>query len=116
MSIGIDSLNSIYNSEYLSQTSQVSKLESTLSTDLTTVADDELMDVCKDFESYFTEQVFKSMKKMIPENEETSGTASGHLDYFEDLLYQEYAKAQTEGEGLGIAQMLYEQMKRNYNL
>lgn len=116
MSIGIDNLNTVYNSEYLNQTSRTGELESTLSSDMTTATDDKLMEVCKDFESYFTEQVFKAMKKMVPENEDSSSSSSGYLDYFEDMLNQEYAAASTEGEGLGIAQMLYEQMKRNYNL
>ena len=34
-----------------------------------------------------------------------------------DKLYQEYAEDATErGDGIGIAAMLYEQMKRNYNI
>ena len=33
-------------------------------TDYSKASDDELMSVCKDFESYFVEQVLKSMKKM----------------------------------------------------
>lgn len=116
MSIGIDHLNSVYNSEYLKQTSSSSQLESTLSTDMTKVTEDKLMEVCKDFESYFTEQVFKAMKKMVPESEDNSSSSSGYLDYFEDMLTQEYAASSTKDEGLGIAQMLYEQMKRNYDL
>ena len=73
------------------------------------------MGVCKEFEAYFTEQVFKSMKKMVPESDEKSSGSSA-LDMFEDLLTQEYAKNGAENGGLGIAQMLFEQMKRNYNL
>ena len=38
-------------------------------------------------------------------------------EYYEDSLYQEYAKAITEqGDGIGLAKTLYEQMKRNYNI
>ena len=33
-------------------------------TDYSKASDDELMSVCKDFESYFVEQVLKSMEKM----------------------------------------------------
>ena len=57
---------------------------------------------------------------MVPENEdEESSSISSYMDYFGDTLTQEYAKSATEsnnGKGLGIAQMLYEQMKRNYGL
>ena len=38
------------------------------------------------------------------------------VDYFRENTLQELASTSTEKEGLGIAQMLYEQMKRNYNL
>ncbi|MBQ5917021.1 MAG: rod-binding protein, partial [Lachnospiraceae bacterium] len=81
--------------------------------------DDELMKVCKEFEAYFTEQVFKSLERMVPESDEESSSTSSYMDYFGDMLTQEYAKSSTEsnnGKGLGIAQMLYEQMKRNYGL
>ena len=81
--------------------------------------EDELMEVCKEFEAYFTEQVFKSLERMVPESDEESSSTSSYMDYFGDMLTQEYAKSSTEsnnGKGLGIAQMLYEQMKRNYGL
>ena len=39
------------------------------------------------------------------------------MKMFGDTLTQEYEKSATEqGDGLGLAQMLYEQMKRNYGL
>ena len=60
----------------------------------------------------------EQMEKMIPESDEDS-TASKYMDYFGDTLYQELAEDVTEsnnGEGIGIAKTLYEQMKRNYGL
>ena len=55
------------------------------------------------------------MQKMVPENEESS--SSDYMEYFGDTLVQEYAKSATnQGDGFGIANMLYEQMKRNYGL
>ena len=38
------------------------------------------------------------------------------VDFFKDNALQELASTSTERDGLGLAQMLYEQMKRNYNL
>ena len=93
-------------------------LRDTLGKDFSSASKEELYEVCKDFESYFTEQVFKSMQKMIPEREEDSSSTS-YINMFKDTLTQEYAELATEsngGEGLGIAQMLYEQMKRNYGV
>jgi flagellar protein FlgJ len=72
--------------------------------------DEELMDVCKSFESYLLEQVMKAMKKTVPKDE---GEENAYLEQFGDKLYEEYAYAATESKGLGIAQMLYESMKRN---
>lgn len=71
--------------------------------------DDELMEACKSFESYLLTQVMKSMEKTIPGREDKSP----YLEHFGDFLYDEYAKAATETQSLGIAQMLYESMKRN---
>ena len=53
---------------------------------------------------------------MIPKDDEDS-SGTGYVEMFKDTLYQEYAKSATErGDGIGIAKMLYEQMKRNYEL
>ena len=124
MSMSLDGLYSQYSEMYTSNAAKDSakadKLKDTLaSTDYSKSTDDELMEVCKEFEAYFTEQVFKSLERMVPESDEESSSTSSYMDYFGDMLTQEYAKSSTEsnnGKGLGIAQMLYEQMKRNYGL
>jgi flagellar protein FlgJ len=67
------------------------------------------MDVCKSFEAYFVEQMFKEMKKTVPQSNEKNE----YMDYFGDMLYEEYADDVTERGDIGIAQMLYESMKRN---
>ena len=38
------------------------------------------------------------------------------LDYFKDEMIQKVAEDSTEQNSLGLAQMLYEQMKRNYGV
>ena len=102
--------------------SSTSDLEKTLgSGDLSNATDEELMDVCKDFEAYFIEQMFKSMEKMVPkdEDEEESSSMSSMTDYFKDEMMSKYAEIAADsngGNGLGIAQTLYEQMKRNYSV
>ena len=113
----IGSLTSTYSDIYASASNQsASKLEKQLDKDYAKVNDDELMDACKQFEAYFLEQMFKEMLKTIPENEETSGSTSGMVDFFKDQMVQEIATESTEQNSLGLAQMLYEQMKRNYGL
>ncbi len=75
-------------------------------------SDDELMKVCKEFEAYFTEQVYKEMLKTIPKSE---GENSTLVDYFKDKAVSEIAsRSVDENNGVGLAQSLYEQMRRNY--
>ncbi|MBQ8189576.1 MAG: rod-binding protein [Lachnospiraceae bacterium] len=79
--------------------------------------DEELMEVCKEFEAYFLEQVFKEMEKTTTIfNEEESGSTSQLVDYFKDSTIAELAGESTDQNSLGLAQMLYEQMKRNYEI
>lgn len=109
MSISIGS-NSLYSSSASMDRSKVKteKLESTLNS--ATATDDELMEACKSFESYLVEQVFKGMQKTVLKDEEEE---SDYISQFGDMLYTEYAEEVTNSQGLGIAQMLYESMKRN---
>lgn len=105
--------------DYLStQNTAASRLEDTLSkADYSAAEDDELLDACKQFEAYFLEQVFKEMQKTVDcLKTEDSDPNSNLVDYFKDNALQDLASTSTETQGLGIAQMLYEQMKRNYNL
>lgn len=115
---GIDP--SSYYSDYYTQASNASSsaLESTLSKVGKEATEAELMEACKEFEAYFIEQMYKGMEKTIMKAEdEEESTASQYLDYFSDMQTQEYSKATAEqGDGIGLAQQLYEQMKRNYGL
>ncbi len=108
IAIGEDSLLGASNATWNTSNS-TSKLEAKLNSDLETSSDQELMDVCKSFESYFVEQMFKEMRKTVSDTEEDNE----YLNYFGDMLYQEYADEVTESGDMGIAQMLYESMKRN---
>ena len=80
--------------------------------------DDELMSVCKQFESYMLEQVFKRMDKTVLKNSDESKDAATEnlVDFFREQTISELASQSTEKQGLGIAQQLYEQLRRNYGL
>lgn len=71
--------------------------------------DKDLMSACKNFESYLLEQVFKGMEKTVDKEEEQGA----YMDQFGDMLYEQYAKSATENQSLGIAQILYDSLKRN---
>ena len=116
MSDLISGISSYYDT-YTKNNVSADRMQDKLSTDYTSATDEEMMEVCREFEAYFTEQVFKAMQKMVPESEDSSSTS--YMSMFKDTLIQEYASLSSEsngGEGLGIAQMLYEQMKRNYSV
>jgi len=72
--------------------------------------DEELMEACKSFESYFVEQLFKGMEKTVMKDEEEE--ENDYLTNFKDILYQNVAQDAVEQESFGIAKVLYESMKR----
>lgn len=92
-----------------------SKLEGQLKTGYENATDEELMDACKQFEAYFLEQMFKAMQKTVPNysTEGMTGSCSSLMDYYKEQMIQQVAADTTEQSSLGLAQMLYEQMKRN---
>jgi flagellar protein FlgJ len=115
---GIDS--SSYYSDYYTNASNASAsaLENTLGNVNEDTTEEELMSACKEFEAYFIEQIYKGMESTIMKaDDDDSSSASQYTDYFGDMQIQEYAKqAANQGDGIGLANQLYEQMKRNYGL
>ena len=108
ISIGSEA-NLLANSNILANNTQTDKITSTLNNKAAT--DKDLMDACKSFESYLLEQVFKGMEKTVLKDEDEE--QNDYLAQFGDIQYEEYAKQATESGSLGIAQMLYDSMKRN---
>ncbi len=135
ISNNLSGLNSLYtdNTTYSSKTSS---LENTLNnSDLSTADSDKLMSVCKDFEEYFVEQMVKSMVKMASVDGSSDaddysslfGLSSDSDDSYLSSMSSYYGSQMvtklteslcddTNGNGIGLAKTLYEQMKRNYNI
>lgn len=110
---------STHYTDYLpEQSASSAKLNEIKNKDYSNASEDELLEACKEFEAYFLEQIFKEMQKTVDcfKTEESSNSENGLVDYFKDNALQELAATSTETQGLGLAQKLYEQMKRNYNL
>ena len=104
-------------------TSQVSNskaesLQSKLTNGSAVADEEELKEACKEFEAYFVEQVFDQMMKTtkVFSDDDENGYASKMVDYFKDFAVQELCDQVTDGDGLGLANILYEQMKRNYGI
>ncbi len=78
--------------------------------------EEELMDVLKDFESYFIEQMIKQMKETFTDEDKESSMASQYTDTFMDYAIEEVADMMLEEIGGSMTKQLFEQMKRNYNI
>lgn len=116
----IGNIASMYSDKYAAAANQsAQQLQDKINgKDYSKATDQELMDACKEFEAYFIEQMYKSMLKTIPKSESSSAATDNMMDYYKDQMIQGIAKETTNqgGNGLGLAQMLYEQMRRNYGL
>ena len=102
--------------DYLTKTNteSSSKISQMSEDSLKGASDEKLMEACKEFETYFIEQIFKQAKEAFaPEEESTDGSTQTLKDYYQDSLISEYAKMASGQQENGLAQMLYEQMKRN---
>lgn len=118
--MNIGGVGSAY-ADYMTSQASSSKMESIqnkLTNSSAATDEEELKEACKEFESYFVEQVFNAMletTKVFSDDEE-DGYATKMVDYFKDFAVQELCDNVTEGDGLGLANILYEQMKRNYGI
>lgn len=78
---------------------------------------EELMEVCRDFTSYFVEEVLKEVKEnMTSEDEEEDSSLKSLTDFHMDGTIELIADQITEQVGGSFTQQLFEQMKRNYNI
>ncbi len=110
ISIGTDSILAQQTAANAS-TARADKLSASLNNiENGSATDEELMGACKEFETYLVEQVIKSTKRAMLKDEDSEGD---YMKMFGDKLNQQYAELITENADLGIAQMLYESMKRN---
>lgn len=119
MSISLDNLSSLYNmgGSYTDVSTQ--KLQETLKEDLSKASDEGLKEVCQEFETYFTQMVFKEMMKTVPEySDKDADPATKQMkSYFKEELLGEWAKmSASRGGGIGLASQMYEQIKRNYKV
>lgn len=107
--------SSLYNTYSQTASNAVSStLQSSLGNVSDTSSDDQLLEACKSFESYFVQKVIESAKATIAdEDDEDQGE---YMQYFGDILNQQYADAITENGGTGLAQQLYDVMKTTYHV
>lgn len=76
--------------------------------------DSRLRQACQEFESLFLNHLLSQMKKSIPKSD-LFGQSKDH-EMMEDILDTEYAKALSQANGIGLANVLYQQMRQNLGL
>lgn len=74
--------------------------------------DQKLKEACKEFESLFLNQLLTSMRKTIPKSD-LFGENQQEKEMYDNMMDQEMAKAWASSDGVGIANVLYQQMKQN---
>lgn len=105
----ITNLTSKDYSSYISQ-SQTNTLTNQIKNSSSAEAtDEEMLSACKEFEAYMVEQFFKQAQEMIKSEDDEE---DGYAEYARDLQAQQYAKAVSDQGKLGLAQQLYESMKK----
>jgi peptidoglycan hydrolase FlgJ len=79
--------------------------------------DAQLQKACKEFESLFLNQLLTSMRKTIPKAElgAEEGNEKGEShekEVFDEMMDQELAKTWAQSDGIGLANVLYQQLKK----
>lgn len=94
-----------------------SALKSSLGNISSETTDEELKQVCKDFTSYFVEEILKEVKEnLTPKDEDEDSSLSTLTDFHMDSTIEVLADEVVDEVGGSFIQQLYEQMKRNYNI
>ena len=116
MSIAIDTMAAMANTN-ATTSDEASKMKDSLTNVSSDSTSEELLQVCKDFESYFVEEIIKEIKEnMTLDDEEKDGSLATLTDYNMDFAIKSIAEDVVDEVGQSFTQQLYEQMKRNYGI
>ncbi len=117
MSMSVDYMSSLTDVMRNNASANTSELKSSLSGISSESTDEELLQVCKDFESYFVEEILKEVKEnMVPKEEDEDSSLSTLRDFHMDSVMEMVADEMVDEVATGFTQQLFEQMKRNYNI
>ena len=117
----VKGLNATAITEYAMQESKNASavmLQNKISSTSKESTDEELWAACKGFESYFLEQMYKEMQKSVdalkPETQDRSTNTL--VNFFKDQTLQDICADSVDSQSNGFAKMLYENLKRNYDI
>lgn len=120
MSISIGGIPSMLNTSTVDSVSnnKASSLQNTLGGVSSETSEEELMQICKDFESYFVEEILKEVRENMKadEDEDEDPSLSTMTDFYMDTTIETIADQLVDEIGGSYTQQLFEQMKRNYGI
>ena len=120
MSISLDSITALADTTTAAAIANqnTSALQNSLKGVSADKTEDELLQVCKDFESYFVEEVLKEVKENMKSEEDKDKDQSLETltDFHMDGTIELIADEVVEQVGESFTQQLFEQMKRNYGI
>lgn len=70
----------------------------------------DLKQACQEFEAMFLTQLLSSMRKTIPKSDIFGDRKKEEM--WQDLMDSEVAKTWSQTDGIGLANILYQQMKK----
>ncbi|MCQ2748983.1 MAG: rod-binding protein [Clostridia bacterium] len=102
----------VENAKFQKQTEELNKFQKTLedASEAAKEEDDKLKEMCNEFEKYFLQQVYKSMKKTVNYDKFLINGGQSE-EIFSEMLEEKYIDAAVAQGGVGLAQKLYEQLK-----
>ncbi|MDX9802029.1 MAG: rod-binding protein [Spirochaetia bacterium] len=107
-------MNNINNSMMFYDNSRIEQLKASAAGNKFTPANKELYNACSEFETIFIKQMLDSMRKTVEKTSlSESATDTTGMNYFEDMLYDDYAKKMAKTANLGIAKMMYMQLYKS---
>lgn len=93
---------------------ETDNFKQTLDNAINSGQDDELKEACTEFESYFLNMMFKSMRKTVVSNGGIFGKSNAEK-IFQDMLDEQMTDKMAKQGGIGLANMMYKQLSRQNN-
>jgi len=91
---------------------KVNDLENQVKSAVENKKEEELKNACNQFEEYFINQLMKEMRSTV---DTSSLVNKGQAEeMFTEMLDQEFTKGSVKAGGIGISDMLFKQLNKNY--
>ncbi len=75
------------------------------------LTDARLRNVCADFESIYINYIMKTARKALPQNGLFGNSHESKI--YKSMMDEQMAQSVARGRGIGLGQVLYEQLKAN---